>query len=161
MFDEQFAAPEKVDAAIGAADALDGFLESGDAAALEAEDFEELIPKGLLLANLRDRARPVFGETNGPVPDFIPGNRHGSICNGFSCATRHQFAWERNSSPEGLAGGRGCLFAPIEKGSFPQDLTYWLVVLPILCNEGSAGWAFVCDYCITCFITGFCIEVSV
>ena len=49
MLDEQFAAPKEVNAAIRAANALNRFLEGGDAAALEAENFKEFIPEALVL----------------------------------------------------------------------------------------------------------------
>ena len=49
---QQLATPEQVNAAIGFPKPLHGLLERGDTTALDAEDFEELVPERLLFADL-------------------------------------------------------------------------------------------------------------
>ena len=77
VFDQEDAAPEQVNEPVLAAEVADGFLETGDVPAGQAEDVKEGIPKGLALGRFAGLARPIVGKTNGVVSDFIPGNRHG------------------------------------------------------------------------------------
>lgn len=73
MLDEEFAFPEQVDEAVGAAEALDGLFKGGDEAALNAEDVEELVPEGLLVGLFAFGRGPIAREEGGAVANFIPG----------------------------------------------------------------------------------------
>ena len=66
------AGPEEINVAPLAGEFFHGFLEGGDGAALDAEDHEEGIPKGLGLGVFAGLGGPCFGEGDGAVFDFIP-----------------------------------------------------------------------------------------
>ena len=76
VLDEQYTFPEEVDKAPLSGQVLDRLLEAGDGAALDAEDFEELVPKGLGFGVFSGDAGPVLGKRNSVMADFIPGNGH-------------------------------------------------------------------------------------
>lgn len=77
MLDEHDAWPEQINARIVAGDFLDGFLETGDGAAFDAEHLEKLIPEGLLFRRFAPDAGPFAGELDGVVAYFIPTDWHG------------------------------------------------------------------------------------
>ncbi|MDQ3045381.1 MAG: hypothetical protein M3R06_09590 [Chloroflexota bacterium] len=73
MFGDQFAGPEEIDEAAFAADLFGGEFEEGAlAAAVDAEDGQELAPERLALALFIFLALPVRGELASAVLDFIP-----------------------------------------------------------------------------------------
>lgn len=74
MLDEELAGPEEVDEAGGAFDALNGLFKGCDDAAGDAEDVEELVPEGLFVGLLAGRARPLAGERERALADFVPGD---------------------------------------------------------------------------------------
>ena len=80
MLDQQHALPEAVDAAVlelfAGARQLDLLFEYGDAAALDAEDVEEVVPEALRLGALRGLALPLARERDRARLDLVPGQRH-------------------------------------------------------------------------------------
>ncbi|MDB6066259.1 MAG: hypothetical protein JWR26_2467 [Pedosphaera sp.] len=76
VLDDEVAGPEEVDEAVGAFDEFYGGFEGGDEAPVVAEDLEEFVPEGLFFAFLAGFAGPGFGEGDGPVAYFVPGERH-------------------------------------------------------------------------------------
>jgi len=78
VFDENDAAPEEVDVAVIAGKSANRFFKAGNGAAGDAEDVEKFVPEGLLFGLLALDAGPFFGEGDGAVANFVPGERHGS-----------------------------------------------------------------------------------
>ena len=76
LFDEKHALPEQVDEPALFAETLDWFLETGDAAAGDPENLEELVLKGLALAPFIMGVPPFLGETGGAGLDLIPAKAH-------------------------------------------------------------------------------------
>ena len=72
VLDEQPPLPQHVDAAR----AIDRALERGDAAAVDAEHVQELIPEGLCLGTFRRHLAPRAREGLGSVPDLVQRKRH-------------------------------------------------------------------------------------
>jgi len=79
VFDSNHAGPEEVDVTLIAGDLLDWLFECRYDATANAKDFEELVPKSLLLRLLALGACPFFGESYRAVADFIPGKRHAEM----------------------------------------------------------------------------------
>ena len=74
---QHHAGPEQVDAALGLAGEAPGLLfVHGHAAALLAEDVEEVVPEALRLGALGGLAVPFARERAGAVPDFVEAQRH-------------------------------------------------------------------------------------
>ena len=78
LLDQQHAGPEQVHISLAATVLLDVELEGGDALVGDAEDLEEGDPEGLGLGVFVGGVRPVLGEGQGLVLDFVPGQGHGS-----------------------------------------------------------------------------------
>ena len=72
LLDKEHALPEQVDEAALVAQLLDGFLETGDAAAGDAEYLEKLVVEGLALAAFVMGVLPFLGEAGRPRPDLVP-----------------------------------------------------------------------------------------
>ncbi len=82
VFDEEGAGPEEVDGAPVAGEFADGLLVTGDGAAVDAEDVEELVPEGLSFGGLAGFALPGVGEAECALSDFVPGEGHGRVVAG-------------------------------------------------------------------------------
>src|ERR1019366_133312 len=67
VLDQQRAFPEQVNVAVLPRDALDWLLKAGHQPALDAQHIEELVPEGLFLGGLPQRAGPVMRELDGAV----------------------------------------------------------------------------------------------
>jgi hypothetical protein len=76
VFDEDDAGPEEVNPFVCAGDTSDRFLEAGDSAPGNAEHIEKLVPEGVLFCLLALFAGPFFGEGDGAVANFVPGEGH-------------------------------------------------------------------------------------
>ena len=72
VFGEHHAAPEKVDVAILSVDLSDGLFERGQKTPPNTENGEELVPERLGFRLLARLFRPLAGEVDGVLPDFIP-----------------------------------------------------------------------------------------
>ena len=76
MLRQQAARPEQVNEAPAAVELPDGLLESGDSAAANAEDVEEVVPRGLAFGGLVGFALPFPAERDGAAAYFIPRQWH-------------------------------------------------------------------------------------
>ncbi len=69
---EQAGRPEQVNEAPIAGELFYRLFEGGDGAATDAEDVEELVPKGLALGGFAGFALPFLGKSDGPVANLVP-----------------------------------------------------------------------------------------
>jgi hypothetical protein len=76
VFDQQHAAPEQVDKALGAAVLFDVQLKGGDSFVGDAKDLKEFDPKGLGFAVFVAGIGPGFAEKQCPGFDFVPIKTH-------------------------------------------------------------------------------------
>jgi hypothetical protein len=80
MLDQEHALPEPVDAAalqvFAGAHQLDLLFEYGDAAALDPEHGEEIVPEALRLGPLGRLPLPLARESERAALDLVPGQRH-------------------------------------------------------------------------------------
>jgi hypothetical protein len=72
VLDKQASRPEQVDETPIAGELLDRLLESGDGAAADAEDVEEIIPERLSLSGFTSFALPFLAEGDGAVANLVP-----------------------------------------------------------------------------------------
>jgi hypothetical protein len=72
VLDQDFAGPEEVNETVLAGDFVNRLLKGGHEAALDAEDLEKLIPKGLLFSLFAFDSRPCVGKSDSTMADFIP-----------------------------------------------------------------------------------------
>jgi hypothetical protein len=77
VLDQYLARPEQVNVAVIAGNVLDRFLKAGYSTERDTEDFEELVPKDLLISLFPCGAHPFFGKGDGPVANLVPRQRHG------------------------------------------------------------------------------------
>ena len=73
---EETAFPEEINPVVGSFDGADGFLETGDGPAAEAEHVEKGVPKGFGFGGFSCFAGPFAGEGKCAGLDFIPTQRH-------------------------------------------------------------------------------------
>ena len=69
---QELARPEKVNAAPVAGKLAHWFFEASHASPVQSEDVKEAIPEGLGFRLFALFVRPLFGEQNGTLLDFIP-----------------------------------------------------------------------------------------
>ena len=77
VLDERDARPEQINIAVISGKVLDRFLKAGYSTERDTEDFEELVPKDLLISLFPCGAHPFFGKGDGAMADLVPGKRHG------------------------------------------------------------------------------------
>ena len=76
MFDDEDAGPKEVDVAVVAANLFHRLFETGDGAASNAEDLEELVPEAFGLGFFARLGGPFAGKLDGVVANLVPANRH-------------------------------------------------------------------------------------
>lgn len=77
VFADEDTGSEEVDAARAASDVVDELFKVGIGAAMDAEDFKELVPEGLGVCVFLAGIRPLMREADGVLADFVPGEGHG------------------------------------------------------------------------------------
>lgn len=103
VLNEEGAGPQEVNAAPVARELLYRLLEAGDHPALDSEDIEEVIPKGLALGGFPRLAHPLLREGDGAVFDFVPGEGHcPASCDGGGMENKPGRKLSRQSPPTRL-----------------------------------------------------------
>ena len=76
LFNEQYAWPEQVDEAVSVVQPAHMLLVAGNAASLNAEDFEEIVVEALSFAFLVCLILPALGKRRGTCADLVPRKPH-------------------------------------------------------------------------------------